>query len=110
MAEAKLVENDIIERAQGEAAKLIAEADAYYDKTIASAQREVAPLIAQAVTAEGDAEKKLQKTFAQRREHEQIMGQVASVEALSKNRNTVIFGQQNNNLLAQLETFNMCRK
>ena len=84
-----------------------AEADAYYAKTIAEAQKEVAPLIAQAVTAEGDAEKKLQKAFAQRREHDEIMAQVSAVESFAANKNTVVFGSQNNNLLAQVESFNM---
>jgi len=59
-----LIETQIIEEANGTAAKIIAEADAYRATTIANAQAEVAPLIAQAVTLEGEAEKQLQKGFA----------------------------------------------
>jgi regulator of protease activity HflC (stomatin/prohibitin superfamily) len=62
---------------------MMAEADAYYAKTVAEAQKEVAPLVAQAVTAEGDAEKKLQKAFAHKREHEEIMASVTAVESFA---------------------------
>lgn len=57
MAEAKLIETKIVEEAQAKAAEIIANADAYKITTVANAQKEVAPLIAQAVQMEGEAEK-----------------------------------------------------
>ena len=41
-----LIETQIIEKAQAEAAETIANADAYKATTVANAQREVAPMIA----------------------------------------------------------------
>jgi len=89
---------------------MIAEADAYRATTVANAQAEVAPLIAKAVTLEGEAEMKLQKGFAQKRTHEQILRKIAAVESFASNKNSVISGDQSGNLLAQVETFNMIRK
>lgn len=105
-----MIETQIIEEANGSAAKMVAEADAYREKTIANAQAEVAPLIAQAVTLEGEAETKLQKSFAQKRTHEQIMRKISAVESFASNKNSVISGVQGGNLLAQVETYNMINK
>jgi hypothetical protein len=49
---------------------MYAKADAYRATTVANAEQEVAGMIAQAVQLEGEAEKQLQKAFAQRRKHE----------------------------------------
>ena len=49
---------------------MVAEADAYRTTTIARAQQEVAPKIAEAIKLEGEAEQKLQTGFAQKRTHE----------------------------------------
>ena len=43
VAEANLVETQIVESAQAEAAQIEAEAEAYYQNTIANAKKEVAP-------------------------------------------------------------------
>jgi len=71
---------------------MVAEADAYRTTTIARAQQEVAPKIAEAIKLEGEAEMKLQKGFAQKRTHEQIMRKIQAVESFAKNKNSVISG------------------
>lgn len=110
IAEAKLIETQIKEEAAAEAAKMIAEADAYKATTIANAQKEVAGQIAEAVKLEGNAESKLQKAFAAKRVHDEIMQKIDAVNAFAHNSQSVIFGDQKNNLLAQVETYNMVRK
>ena len=42
-AEAELIKTQIIEKAQADAAEIMANADAYYVTTIANAKQEVAP-------------------------------------------------------------------
>ena len=42
----------------------------------------------------------LLKGFASKRQHEEIMSQVDALEAFSRNRNSVVFGDQKNNLMA----------
>lgn len=110
VAEAKLVETQIKEEATAEAAKIIAEADAYKAKAIANAEREVASMIAEAVKLEGQAESKLQRAFAAKRAHDEIMRKIDAVNSFADNKNSVIFGDQKNNLLAQVETYNMVRR
>ena len=64
-------------------------------------------MVAQAVQLEGEAEKQLLKGFAQKRQHDEIMRKIDAVDAFAKNNNSVIFGEQGNNLMAQVETYNM---
>ena len=58
---------------------------------------------------EGEAEVKLLKGFAQKRTHEQIMAKIEAISSFAANKNSVIFGEQGNNLLAQVETYNMVK-
>ena len=55
---------------------------------------------AKAVELMGTAESALVRSFAQRREHDQLMAKVGSVAAAVENKNTVIFGDQEKNLMA----------
>lgn len=89
---------------------MIAEADAYQATTVAQAQAEVAPMIAQAVQLEGDAEKQLQKAFAQKRTHDEIIEKIQAVDSFASNKNSVISGDQAGNLLAQVQTFNLVKQ
>lgn len=107
IAEARLVETQIKEEAQAEAAKIIANADAYKARTVANAQKEVAGMVSEAVQLEGSAEAKLQKGFAAKRQHEEIMRKIDAVNAFANNNKSVIFGDQGNNLMAQIESYNM---
>lgn len=86
VAEAKLVETQIIEEARSKAAEMVAEADAYRATTIANSQREAAPLIAQAVELEGSAQARLQKGFAAKRTHEEIMQKIDAVNSFAQNK------------------------
>lgn len=79
---------------------MIAKADAYRTETIARAQEECAVEIAQAIELEGKAEKDLQKGYAKKRAHEQIMEKIKAVESFTSNKNSVISGDQSGNLLA----------
>jgi hypothetical protein len=38
------------------------------------------------------------------------MRKIDAVDAFSQNKNSVIFGEQGNNLMAQVETYNMVNK
>lgn len=107
VAEANLIETQILEKAQSEAGQIIAEADAYEATRVAAAEQEVAPMIARALTLEGEAEKKMLSGFAQRRVHEQLMQRMDAVDKFAQNKKSVIFGDQGQNLLAQVESFNM---
>jgi regulator of protease activity HflC (stomatin/prohibitin superfamily) len=107
VAEAKLTENKIKEEAQAKAAEIIAEADAYKATVIANAQKEAAPLIAQAVELEGQAQSKLLKSFVAKRRHEEILQKIEAVSSFANNNKAVVFGDQGNNLLAQIESYNM---
>ena len=78
--------------------------------TVANAQAEVAPLVAQAVKLEGDAEKQLLKSFALKRTHQEIMSKIIAIDSIAKNKNSVISGEQSGNLLAQVETYNLIKK
>ena len=53
---------------------------------------------------------KLLKGFAQKRTHEQIMAKIDAIQTLAGNKNSIIFGDQGNNLMAQVETYNMINK
>ena len=75
----------------------------------ANAKQEVAPKIAEAVKLEGQAEKELQKGFAQKRTHDEIMSKIDAIEAFATNKKSVIFGEQGGNLMAQVETFKMVK-
>ena len=88
----------------------MANADAYYVTTIANAKQQVAPQIAEAVKLEGEAEKELQKGFAQKRLHDEIMQKIDAIESFANNKNSVIFGEQGGNLMAQVETYKMVQK
>ena len=110
IAEAKLIETKIKEEASARAAEIIAEANAYKTTTVANAEKDAAPFIAQAVDLEGKAEAKLQKGFAQKRAHNEIMRQIDAVNGFATNNQSVIFGEQGNNLMAQVETFKMVNR
>jgi len=62
---------------------MIAEADAYKATTIANAEKEVAGMIAEAVKLEGQAESKLQRAFAAKRTHDEIMRKIDAVNAFA---------------------------
>ena len=110
MAEAKLVEVKIIEDAQAQAAEIIANADAYKAETVAKAMQEAGPMNAKAVELMGTAESVLAKSFKQRREHDQLMAKIDSVKAATQNKNSVIFGDQQKNLMAQVVAFDIAKK
>lgn len=110
MAEAKLEETQIVQKSEADAAELIAKGDAYRATTVANAYKQAGPMIAEAVKLEGEAEQKLQKGFAQKRTHEQMMAKINAIGTLGANKNSVIFGDQGGNLLAQIESFKMAQK
>ena len=50
------------------------------------------------------------KGFAQLRTHEQLMQRMDAVSSFARNNKSVVFGDQGQNLLAQVESFNMAQK
>ena len=64
-------------------------------------------MIAEAVTLEGETEAILQESFAKKRAHTELLAQIESMASLSKNDKSVVFGVHSNNLLAQVEAFNL---
>lgn len=45
-----------------------------------------------------------------KRKHDENMGKIKSISEFSGNKNSVVFGNQAGNLLAQVESFNMVEK
>jgi len=62
------------------------------------------------VQLEGQAEKELQKGFAQKRTHDEIMRKIDAIDSFASNKNSVIFGEQGGNLMAQVESYKMVKK
>lgn len=69
MAEANLIENEILNNARAEAARIKAEADAYEIKTLTECEKENAEVIAKALDLEGEIESKLLKGSKKKRKH-----------------------------------------
>lgn len=67
-------------------------------------------MIAEAVKLEGQAESKLQKAFAAKRQHLEILKKIDAVNSFANNKKSVIFGDQGNNLMAQIASYNMVSK
>jgi len=42
--------------------------------------------------------------------HDEIMRKIDAIESFANNKNSVIFGEQGGNLMAQVETYNMVNK
>jgi hypothetical protein len=107
IAEANLIETAIIANAKAQAAKVKAEADAYSLKTVTEAEKENAETVSQAITIEGQIEQALMKGSKKKRKHLQIMGRLEAMQGLASNDNAIIYGEQGNNLIANIETFKM---
>jgi hypothetical protein len=107
LAEANLIENEILNNARAEAAKIRAEADAYEIKTLTECEKDNAEIIAQAINLEGEIESRMLKGSKKKRKHQQIMERLNAMENLSNKKKMVIYGEQGNNLLANLEAFKM---
>lgn len=107
LAEANLIETAIIANAKAQAAKIKAEADAYALKTVTEAEKENAEIVAQAITIEGQMEQALMKGSKKKRKHQQIMQRLEAMQGMSNNDKTIIYGEQGNNLIANIETFKM---
>ena len=59
---------------------------------------------------EGEAESKMLKGLKRKRKHIQVMERLNAMNDLSTNKGLVIFGDQGNNLMASLDSFNMVYK
>jgi regulator of protease activity HflC (stomatin/prohibitin superfamily) len=107
LAEANLIETAIIANAKAQAAKIKAEADAYALKTTTEAEKENAEIVAKAIALEGQMESALMKGSKKKRKHLQIMNRLEAMNSLASNSKTVIYGDQGNNLMANIEAFKM---
>ena len=71
------------------------------------AEKENAETVSQAITIEGQIEQALMKGSKKKRKHLQIMGRLDAMQGLASNNNAIIYGEQGNNLIANIETFKM---
>jgi hypothetical protein len=76
-------------------------------KTVTEAEKENAEIVAQAITIEGQMEQALMKGSKKKRKHQQIMQRLEAMQGMSNNDKTIIYGEQGNNLIANIETFKM---
>jgi len=107
VAEANLIETAIIANAKAQAAKIQAEADANALKTVTEAEKDNAEVVGQAIAIEGQMEQGLMKGSKKKRKHLQIMSRLSAGSSLASNSNTIIYGEQGNNLAANIETFKL---
>jgi len=106
-AEANLIETSVLANARAEAAKIRAEADAYSLTKISEAEQVNAQIISQAIALEGEAEMKMMKAMKRKRKHKQIMERLNAMNTLTNNKDMVVFGEQPDNLMANLASFKM---
>lgn len=59
---------------------------------------------------EGEAELKQMKGMKKKRKHLQVMERLNAINSLSNNKDLVVFGDQGNNLMANIESFKMVFK
>jgi hypothetical protein len=110
LAEANLIENEILNNAKAEAGRIKAEADAFEIKTLTECERENAEIIAKAIELEGEIESRMLKGAKKKRKHQQIMERLGAMENLAQKRKMVIYGDQGNNLMANLEAIRLLDK
>eukprot|EP00350_Pseudokeronopsis_sp_OXSARD2_P003532 CAMPEP_0170544830 /NCGR_PEP_ID=MMETSP0211-20121228/3447_1 /TAXON_ID=311385 /ORGANISM="Pseudokeronopsis sp., Strain OXSARD2" /LENGTH=127 /DNA_ID=CAMNT_0010848583 /DNA_START=889 /DNA_END=1272 /DNA_ORIENTATION=- len=107
LAEAKLIETNIVVNARAEAARIKAEADAVLLEEDADVEKQNAQMVAKAIDLEGDAQAKQLKAMKKKRKHLQVMERLGAMEGMSTNSDLVLTGDQGNNLLANIEAFKM---
>ncbi len=76
-------------------------------KTITEAEKENAEVVAQAIGIEGQMEQALMKGSKKKRKHDQILQRLDAANSLAGNQQAIIYGEQGNNLMANIETFKM---
>lgn len=107
LAEANLIENEILNNARAEAARIRAEADAFEIKTLTECEKENAEVIAKAIELEGQIEERMLKGAKKVRKHQQIMERLGAMQNLAQKRKMVIYGEQGNNLMANIEAIKL---
>lgn len=107
IAEANLIETDILANARAEAAKIKAEAEGHALNLVTQSEQSNAQLVSNAISLEGEAESKMLKGMKRKRKHLQVMERLQSLASLASNKDLVLFGEQNSNLMAAIESFKM---
>ena len=107
IAEANLIETSVLADAKAEAAKIRAEADAYFLTKVSEAEQQNAQIISQAISLEGEAESKMVKAMKRKRKHTQILSRLDAMGDLTQNKDLVVFGDQGDNLMASLASYKM---
>jgi hypothetical protein len=59
---------------------------------------------------EGEAQQKQMKSMKRKRKHQQVMERLNAMGSLALNNQVVMFGEQGNNLMANIESFKMVQK
>ena len=102
LAEAKLNQTDILESGNKTIMENVAKGEAYCREKLADAAKQSAALNAEALSKTGDAEKLLVEAFKMKRQHEQNMEKLKALDGIGAG---AIFGNQGDNLMAQLTAF-----
>lgn len=102
LAEAKLNETEILENGNKQIMENVAKGEAYCREKLADAAQTSANLNAEALTKIGEAEKLLVEAFKMKRQHEENLEKLKTLDGIGSG---AIFGNQGDNLMAQLAAF-----
>ncbi len=100
MAETKIISNKLRAEGKMEAEKMTVENDAYCQKILAAKMNSVADKNAESLKIEGEAEGQLTKVLGSRRKFEYLNKKLEVIEAIGKNPNIKIFGNQSDNVIS----------
>ena len=64
-------------------------------------------MVSEAIALEGQAEQARNKGLKRKRKHIQVMARLNSLDSLARNKKSIMFGDQVDNLMGNLEAFNM---
>lgn len=110
IAEVNLIETDLLATGKAQAARTRAEAEGYAVKIVSQAEMAAAPLIAQAIEMEGQAESEMLKGYAAKRRHIENLERLKSIDTLSNQPCVPLFSKEQDYLMAlmaQKDAFEM---
>jgi len=104
-AEAKEISNKIIAEGMAQSESIKTEASSYCQKKQAEIELLIAKKVAEALNIEGEAEKTAATLLTAKRELELNMKKLSVLYSLANNPNVSVFGNNNDNLLAQMAAY-----
>jgi len=109
-SETKTISAKLLAEGSAESEKIKAETDAYIRKKEAETELAVAKNKADSLEYEGRTEAELSKLMSSKRQFDINMRKLGIMQSLANNKNVTLFGNQNDNLLAQLAAFRITGK